>query len=86
MVRTHCSVDANDRKLCVCLAYQFGLSLCDLAVILLQDFFQLLPLRFFFFLNKQHDDMLAHEQATKGTHARAHSHTHDKFVQPLTHF
>lgn len=65
---------------------QFGLSLCDLAVILLQDFFQLLPLRFFFFLNKQHDDMLAHEQATKGTHAHAHSHTHDKFVQPLTHF
>lgn len=30
---------------------QLGLSLSDLAVILLQDFFQLLPLRFFFLLN-----------------------------------
>lgn len=32
-------------------AYQLGLSLGDLAVILLQDFFQLLPLRFFFLLD-----------------------------------
>lgn len=30
---------------------QFGLSICDLAVILFQDFFQLLPLRFFFLLD-----------------------------------
>ena len=32
-------------------AYQLGLSLGNLAVILLQDFFQLLPLRFFFLLD-----------------------------------
>jgi len=31
--------------------YQLGLSVGDLAVILLEDFFQLLPLRFFFFLD-----------------------------------
>lgn len=43
---------------------QFGLSFCDLAVILLQDFFQLLPLRFFFLLDGQHGAMLAHERAT----------------------
>jgi len=30
---------------------QFGLGIGDLAVILLQDFFQLLPLRFFFLLD-----------------------------------
>lgn len=49
-------------------AYQLGLSLGDLAVILLQDFFQLLPLRFFFFLHGWHGSMLAHEQATATKH------------------
>lgn len=63
-------------------AYQFGLSLGDLAVILLQDFFQLLPLRFFFLLNGQYSAMLAHEEATATehfmyicTHTHAHTHT-----------
>lgn len=40
---------------------QLGLSFSDLAVILLQDFFQLLPLGFFFFLNGRDGAMLAHE-------------------------
>lgn len=60
---------------------QFGLSVGDLAVILLQDFFQLLPLRFFFLLNGQHSAMLAHEEATATEHfmyirTRAHTHAH----------
>lgn len=57
---------------------QFGLSFGDLAVILLQDFFQLLPLGFFFFLDGRDGAMLAHEQALVTATVNIHTH------KPLT--
>lgn len=53
---------------------QFGLSFSDLAVILLQDFFQLLPLGFFFFLDGRDGAMLAHEQALVTTTVNIRTH------------
>lgn len=50
-VRSDRNVQQAEKKQRRFRAYQFGLSLGDLAVILLQDFFQLLPLRFFFLLD-----------------------------------
>lgn len=73
-------------------AYQLGLSVGDLAVILLQDFFQLLPLRFFFFLDGWHGSMLAHEQATATkhfmfihTHLPSNCHTHTRQQHTYAH-
>ena len=66
-------------------AYQLGLGVRDLAVILLQYFLQLLPLGFFFFLYGWHGAELAHEQATATTASphrpavqasQTHTHTH----------
>lgn len=54
--------------------HQLGLSLGDLAVILLQDFLQLLPFRFFFFLDRRHRSVLVREEAA--AHDSSHTPTH----------